>query len=787
MADIAQKITSIREAIHGKEVRESLASGLEAINGEAEYTTARQNQVEQDFSNIKTGEENRAAAEDIRIANEEIRQTNETARVKAENTRLANETIREKIINNFKSFGDYSPDTTYNQYNTVTHNYSTYMCIADGTKGIEPTQTENWIVLAIKGQDGTGGDMFKLYYDSNGDNKVNEADSADGIKHIPVDISNIDSNYVLKYDKTKNVLKAVPEDYVIDNTPPGTVSNFMVLIGNAKLSLSWANPSDADFAGVKVIRKEGGYPEFITDGAQVYDGTDTSYVDEGLTNDTTYYYRAFTYDTSQNYNDAMVGQQVSGTPKLNAGITPPGPITSFVADAGNAKVDLSWANPTDEDFVGVKIRRQTVGYPTTIDDGIEVYNGSATSFEDTTVENGTTYYYRAFPYDTAGNYNTTTEGQQISAKPVGYKVYGVRIDTTNSNPETAVTYTDDAVNMSGGSADWDSMAIFKDIKPCVLKNGVVQYYLNPNDFTKKADGSAADITSGNDGDVMIEIPKTGFKIATSGNTLTIKVTDNPNAGSDGFKYYAHTRSTEGDREKLYIGAYLGYSASNKLRSLSGKTPYAGGTAPAGTIGTCRTLAQANGTGYDQVSFFPLTLLQCLFLIKYKNRDSQTALGRGYVDGNSASIATGGTNTKGMFFGETTGKQQMKFLGIEDMWGNLRWWIDGLFSDASRNIFTAFDNFNDTGSGYTSRGQGATTDIGNYMSKPQGTSETGFVAKEVNGSATTYFTDSAYLYASRLPSSGGDWNNADDAGVFYLNVNYSTSYSNADLGGRLMYL
>ena len=33
-----------------------------------------------------------------------------------------------------------------------------------------------------------------------------------------------------------------------------------------------------------------------------------------------------------------------------------------------------------------------------------------------------------------------------------------------------------------------NMNIFKDIKPCVLKNGVVQYYLDPNDFTKRVDG-----------------------------------------------------------------------------------------------------------------------------------------------------------------------------------------------------------------------------------------------------------------------------------------------------------
>ena len=361
-----------------------------------------------------------------------------------------------------------------------------------------------------------------------------------------------------------------------------------------------------------------------------------------------------------------------------------------------------------------------------------------------------------------------------------YKIYGVAIDLTNSNPETAVTYTDDAVGMTGGAAAWNSMNIFKDIKPCVLKNGVVQYYLNPNDFTKKADGSAADITSGNDGDVMIEIPKTGYSISTAGNILTVKVTDDPN--NPNFKYYAYSRAAEGDRSKLYIGAYLGWNDGGKLRSLSGKTPTANQT-----IGTFRTQAKANGSGYDLVSFYPLTLLQCLYLIKYKNLDSQTALGRGYVDGNSAATNTGGTNQKGMFFGETTGKQQMKFLGIEDFWGNLRWWIDGLFSDSNRNIKTAFQNFNDTGSGYTDRGQGATSDIGNYMSKPQGTSQTGFIAKEVSGSASTYFCDYANLWTSRLPYFGGHWNYASYAGAFFLHGAYSASNSYSSLGGRLMYL
>ena len=76
-------------------------------------------------------------------------------------------------------------------------------------------------------------------------------------------------------------------------------------------------------------------------------------------------------------------------------------------------------------------------------------------------------------------------------------IYGVKIDTTDSNPETSVTYTDDAVGFipmrgNDGNFDWGSWELpFKSlgIRPCVFKDGAVNYYLDPNDFTKKIDGS----------------------------------------------------------------------------------------------------------------------------------------------------------------------------------------------------------------------------------------------------------------------------------------------------------
>ena len=80
-----------------------------------------------------------------------------------------------------------------------------------------------------------------------------------------------------------------------------------------------------------------------------------------------------------------------------------------------------------------------------------------------------------------------------------YQTYGVSIDLSNA-----------AVGMVAGSPDWYKMSIFNKIKPCLFKNGAVVGYLNPDNFAQFEDGSVADITSGDAGDVMIEIPKTGY-------------------------------------------------------------------------------------------------------------------------------------------------------------------------------------------------------------------------------------------------------------------------------------
>lgn len=455
---------------------------------------------------------------------------------------------------------------------------------------------------------------------------------------------------------------------------------------------------------------------------------------------------------------------------------------------GNTQLAISWSDPADTivdgqtlcTWKGTKLVQKVGAFPENIKDGVLLLDNQVrdsykeNGFQISGLTNGTTYYFALFPYSDTGVVNANS-ANQLSGTPQPYKIMTAKIDLSNSNPETSVTYADDAVEMTAKSNAWDE---FFGHYPVLLANGVEVGKLNPNNFAQFENGSSADITSGSAGDVMIAFPRRGVRITTNGNIVTISMTDDPDNAD--FEYLAHERGTT-RKEKFYLGAYKGYTNSSKLRSLSGKTPTVNQT-----IGTFRTQAQANGEGYENSGFYQLIFRQVMYILKYKNLNSQTALGQGYTGG-SAAVATGGTNTNGMDYGTTSSTTRVKLFGLEDFWGNVWEWIDGVVTDSTRNILTATDNFNDSGSGYTNQGQGATSNIGGYMSVPQGTTKTGFLAKTVGGSETTYFCDCAYLYASCVTMFGGDWSNGSNAGAFRLIVYNASSYSSSNIAARLMYL
>ncbi len=101
-----------------------------------------------------------------------------------------------------------------------------------------------------------------------------------------------------------------------DTTPPGDVKNFTAGGGDRKISLSWTTPSDSDYKGVLIrYRTDGLFPTTKDDGVLVTDvagnpNTAQTFVHSGLTNGTTYYYSAFSYDVAQNFSTTAHAQAI---------------------------------------------------------------------------------------------------------------------------------------------------------------------------------------------------------------------------------------------------------------------------------------------------------------------------------------------------------------------------------------------------------------------------------------------------------------------------------------------
>lgn len=391
-------------------------------------------------------------------------------------------------------------------------------------------------------------------------------------------------------------------------------------------------------------------------------------------------------------------------------------------------------------------------------------------------------------------------------KPV--TIYGFHINSNESNPSNAVTYLEDAVGMTPaymnyttGQFDYGSWedAFFMP-RPCMLKSdGTVDYYLDPNDYSKKADGTASDIANTSyDGNAMMEWGKDGKKIwlkvvpDTNDNTsASIYIADEQDddeytcynfVGSDGVTVKDH----------FYTPIYQGSLVSSKLRSLSGRTVIQSNTANNEV-----TYATANGTGWYTECWCDMELLQDLLVLISKSLDTQTSFGNGGCNrGSSASymLATGTMNTKGLFWGSSSTSEGVKVFGMENLWGNQYRRFAGFVSvngtakikkcfGTSDGSTTATYNFD--GTGYKSCG--TLTNSGGYLSKINFSSKNN-IPIAYNGSSSTYYCDYAYVNTSGTYYAfcGGNCGRGLYCGTFYLVLDSAPSNSGWRIGAAVSY-
>lgn len=338
------------------------------------------------------------------------------------------------------------------------------------------------------------------------------------------------------------------------------------------------------------------------------------------------------------------------------------------------------------------------------------------------------------------------------------KIYGV--DLVGSASPSALTRTDDAVglNVTVGTSE-----ITSDFDNCYPWSNIEEV----------TDGA---------GNVFVKIPKFYSKITKNADgTYKHQLSGTKHEGFD-------TLFKVGAKEIDYVmvGKYEGSGSAEKVYSKSGQT-----VITSIKLDDFRTGCKANGAGYQQYDFLIDLIIKELWLVEMATTNCQSIM-YGYANNNSAAISTGATDTvatpTGSPISNSDGKHACKYRGIENLWGNIWEWCDGISFNGS-SVYVCTEP-----TGYSA---GATTGLYEYYGTRA--SENGYVktvaplaegsliqyVTTVGGDESTYYCDK-YSQGGTVLSCGGRWHDGADAGLWCWSGGSSASDSLSRIGGRLCY-
>jgi fibronectin type 3 domain-containing protein len=205
-------------------------------------------------------------------------------------------------------------------------------------------------------------------------------------------------------------------------------------VSSSQINLTWVDNSSSE-TGYLIERKatvNGTYAQIAQVGANVQSYSDTN----GLSPNTKYYYRvrATNGTINSDYSNEPSATTFQVTPAPPSGLT----ITSLVSN----KVTVLWTDNSNNE-TGFKIQRRTGALGTYAD--IVTTRANVTTYSDSSVIDGTLYYYRISATNAAGDsaFSNEASGTTPLAKPTSATATAV------SSSQINLTWVDNSSSETG--------------------------------------------------------------------------------------------------------------------------------------------------------------------------------------------------------------------------------------------------------------------------------------------------------------------------------------------------
>jgi len=224
-------------------------------------------------------------------------------------------------------------------------------------------------------------------------------------------------------------------------TPPAAPSNLTATAASSsQINLSWTDNSNNE-DGFRIERCQGvgcaNFAEITTVGANA-----TSYSNTGLTASTAYQYRVRAYSSPGN----SAYSNIASATTLATAVTPAPPSNLTATAISGSQIDLVWTDNSNNE-IGFKIERSLEG---TLFSQIATVGGNVTTYSDSNLLPGITYYYRVRAYNGTGDsaYSNTANATTFLLPPPLAPPSNLTA-TSVSSSQINLSWTDNSSNETG--------------------------------------------------------------------------------------------------------------------------------------------------------------------------------------------------------------------------------------------------------------------------------------------------------------------------------------------------